>query len=127
MIRLEKSMALRKVIRQDDPAELAVSTWTVAYEAIKAGKISKALDFIEYGCTESKAMHDSLVSFVNDAITHLAQFGEEEIEKFLRQKYYEGIKRWLSLIPDVEESLQQFTEFQRGHFSNSTIVEEADR
>ena len=127
MIRLEKSEALRRKIRQDDPAELATPTWTLAHKAMQAGKIDEALNFIEYGCAENKAMHDGAVSIVDDALAYLARFGEEEIPKFWRESFYPRVKAWLSVTPGVEETLQRFTEYQRGHFSDFTVVEEADR
>ena len=128
MIRLEKSEALQRKIRQDDMAELAIPTWTLARQAMQAGSIDEALDFIEYGCAETQAMHDASVSIIDDAVTYLAtRFGEEEIPKLFRQSFYPRVKDWMSATPGVEESLQRCAEFQRSHFSDFTIVEEPDR
>jgi len=127
MIRLEKSEALRRKIRQDDVTELAIPTWTLVREAMRAGRTNEALDFLEYGYTEAKAAHDALVALVDDALTYLARFGEEEIEKFLRRELYPSTKHLLSVIPGVEESLQRWAEVMRAHYANVTIIEESDR
>lgn len=127
MIRLEKSEALRRKIRQDDLAELVIPTWTLVRDSISVGKKKEALEFVEYGCAETQTMHDSIVSFVDDALTYIARFGEEEVLKFLRERYLSRVKNWLSATTGVIETIQRFAEFQRGHFSEITIVEERDR
>ena len=127
MIRLEKSEALRRKIRQDDVAELAIPTWTLVREAMRAGRTDEALDFLEYGCAENEAIHDSIVAFVDDTLTYLARFGEEEIEKFLRRELYPSAKHLLSVTPGVEESLQRWAGVMRAHYANVTIIEESDR
>jgi len=125
MIRLEKSEALQREIRQDDPVDLAIPTGDLVREAIQAGKIDEATDFIEYGTTESKVMHDSLILRISDVLAYLARFGEEEVGKYQREEYYELAKNFLPRT--VEELLQIFSEFQRGHFSKTTIIDEPDR
>ena len=81
MIKLAKSEALKRKIRQDDPPDLATSTWTLVDEALQAARIDQARELIEYGCAESKAMHDALVSFVDDGCTYIAGLGEEEVNE----------------------------------------------
>ena len=127
MIRLEKSEALKRKIRQDDAAELAIPTWTLVREAMQAGRINEALDLLEYCRAENERNNDSLTSFVEKTLTHLASFGEEETEKILRQRYYPAMMEWLSTTPGVEETLQRCAEFQRSHHANFTITEEPDR
>lgn len=127
MVKIEKMEALQRKIRQDDWDELSVSTWNLAGEAIRAGRTAEALELMEYGIMENQTMHDSITSFVDDALTYIARFGEEEILKFLKEKYYSRVRNWLSLTPGVEETMKRFAEFQRGHFSNINIQEEADR
>ncbi len=39
MVRLQKSQALGRIIRQDAASELVASTWTLVREAVRAGKI----------------------------------------------------------------------------------------
>jgi hypothetical protein len=127
MIRLEKSKALGRIIRQDDMEDLVIPTWALVRDAIRAGKIDEALTFLDYGCREAKTMHDSLCSFVDDALTHLATFGEEELYQVLRRRYEPVMRRWLLDTPGVMESLQRCVEFQRAHGGETTIVEESDR
>jgi len=127
MIRLQKSEALQRKIRQDDVAELAIPTWTLVREAIQAGRVDEALEFIDYELTMSKAMHDNLIVFLNGFITKLASFDEEEVEKFFRERYYPKMKDWLVTTPGVEDFLQRWTEMHRGHFSDITVVDEPDR
>jgi len=127
MKKLEKSKALGRKIRQDDPEELATSTWTLVSDAIRAGKVDEALTYLDYGSWEAKMMHDSMCSFVEDAFTHLATFGEEEIYKLLRKRYEPVIRRWLSDTPGVKETMERAIEFQRGHGGNTTVTEEPDR
>jgi hypothetical protein len=127
MIKLEKSKALGRIIRQDDPEELVTSTWTLVRDAIRAGKVDEALTYLDYGYSEAKMMHDSMCSFVDDILTQLALFDEEEIYKVLRKRYEPVIRRWLADTPGVKESLERAIEFQRGHGGHSTIVEEPDK
>ena len=127
MIRLERSEPLQRKLRQDDPTDLAIPTWTLVREAMRAGKTDEALELIEYGLAERQSMHDSIVSFVDYVLTYLARFGEDEIEKVLRSRYYDIVKNWLLVTPRVEETLQRFTELQRSHPSDFTVVEELDK
>ena len=127
MIRYKKLGVLKRKIRQDDMADLAIPTWTLVREAVQAGEVDKALEFMEYGLAEAKIMHDSLVSFTDAVLTHLAGFGEEEIYKAVRSQFYNIVKNWLSTAPSVEETVKRYSELQRGHFSEFTVVEEPDR
>jgi hypothetical protein len=127
MIRLKKSKALGRKIRQDDAKELVIPTWTLIRRAIRAGKAGEALTFLDYACWETKTQHDSLCSFVDGVLTHLASLNEEEIYKVLRKRYEPVIRRWLSDTPGVKESLERGTEYQRSHGGNFTLTEEPDR
>lgn len=127
MIRLQYSNALQRMIRQDDLSELAIPTWTLVREAIQTGRIHDAFELIEYGCSESKTMHDSCISIINDCLTYIASFGEEEVNKFFRKRYFPLMSEWIKNTPGVDESLQIFTEYQRSHFGNFDVTEESDR
>jgi len=127
MVRLEKSKALGRRIRQDDPGELAVSTLTLAREATRAGKVDEALDLLDYAYSESKNLHDAIISLVDDLLTHLANINEEEIHKVLRKRFEPIIRHWLSETPDAKGSLQRGIESQRGHGGHCKIIEEPDR
>lgn len=127
MIRLKKSEALQRLLRQDDLSELGIPTWTLVREAVQKGKTEDAFQFLEYGCTEARTMHDSIVSFVDDSLTYIARFGEEEIYRFLKDKYVPRIKDWLRVTPGVVETMERFTEQQRSHFAEVVLKEEKDR
>lgn len=127
MIRLEKSRLLQRTIRQDDMTELEISSWTLCRNAITAGQIDKAFDFIDYACGEGMTMHDGLVAFVNTVITHLATFDERLVEKVLRERFAPRVTDWLSNESSVEDFLYVGTYFQRSHYSNFTLWEESDR
>ncbi len=127
MKKLEKSKVLGRTIRRDNPEELVIPTWTLVRDAIRAGKIEEALNYLDYAYNEAKMMHDSMCSFVEDAFNHLAAFGEEEIYKVLRKRYEPVMRRWLADTPGLKESLERAIEFQRGHGGHTTIVEESDK
>ncbi|MFC1904168.1 hypothetical protein ACFLXT_00145 [Chloroflexota bacterium] len=127
MIRLEKSEALQRKIRQDDPPDLAIPTWTLVREAVQTRRDDEAFNLLEYACDRTRAMHDSIIAFADDAMTQLAGFGEEELLKLLRKRYYDRVKNWLVVTPGVEETMQIMVENQRSHFTNLTVMEEPDR
>ena len=128
MIRLEKSEALGRKIRRDDVTELAISTWALVREAIQAGRVDEALEFIEYGCEQDRINNDSLVTSADDIFTHLGSFGDEEVEKVVRQRYYPRAKGNLSVTHRTAiDALQMCSEAQRRHYGNFTITEEPDR
>jgi len=127
MIRLAKSEILGRLIRQDSIGELTVPTWTLIRDAIRTGKTEEALTLLDYCFNETKPVHDNLCSFVDELLTHLATFGDEEVYAFLRRRYEPMVRRWLTETPDVKESLQRSVEYQRGHGGNCSITEEPDR
>ncbi|MFC2066434.1 hypothetical protein ACFLUO_05155 [Chloroflexota bacterium] len=128
MIRLERFEVLQRIMRQDDVTELSIPTWDLVSEAIKAGKAEEALEYHEYSRSESERNNNTLVSFIEGGLTYLANcFGEEEVEKVLRQRYYPVVQEWLEATPGVEETLLRSTESQRGHHANFTVKEEPDR
>jgi len=126
-VKLAKSPVYGRIIRQGSASDLARPTWELVDEAIEEGKLTSAVELIEYGCYESRSMHDSLVSMFNDALTYIAQSGEEELNKFIRAMYEGPVRKMLRRIPGTEEFLQLFLELQRSHFSRIGIREEPDR
>ena len=127
-MQIEKSEALGRNIRQEKGESLATSTWDEVRAAIQEGRTQDALAGLDYGCAEAKMMHDSMCSFADDALTRLAEVGgDEEVQQLLRKRYQPVITRWLATTPDVRESLERGIEFQRGHFGQTSVKEEADR
>ena len=86
MVRLEKGAGLGRVIRRDDIGELALPTWTLIRESIRAGKVDEALALLDYCYSETKTLHDGLVSFVDYLLTRLGDFGEEEVYQALKEE-----------------------------------------
>ncbi|MBI2831752.1 MAG: hypothetical protein HYX79_05800, partial [Chloroflexi bacterium] len=120
--------ALGRKIRQEKAPELGIATWELVEAAVRAGKVDKALELIEYGRWEDKMMHDSMCSFVEDALAYVAdKLGEEEVYNIVRRRYEPRIKSWLAETPGTEESLQRGVEFQRGHGGVTSVTEEPDR
>jgi hypothetical protein len=128
MIRLQQSEVFQRKIRQDDVAgELAIPTFTLAIEAMKAGKLDEAAELIEYGCAEDTRTHDSFVMLISELGTRLADFDEQEVARILHQKYYPRAQSYLAAKPSVETLLQRGAESQRSHHGNFAITEERDR
>jgi len=128
MIRLERSETLKREIRQDDISELAIPTWDLVRKAVKERNFNKILKYVDYGCFEARQMHDILAEFPDVVLTHIADhYGEEEIIKVLRKKYYKRAKSFISTIKSPKVALQRLVEQQRAHFSQFNIIEEPDR
>jgi len=128
MIRLEKSEALQRKIRQDDMAELGKPTDTLVREAIQAGRTNEALDFFEYSLAEHLDMHDSLVDFNDDTLTYFANTsGEEEVMKAIKSRYDKRFRYWLKSAPSLLEQIYLHSEGGRGDFADFAAVEEPDR
>ena len=127
MIRLEKSKALGRLIRQDDTKDLAFPTWDLIGLAIRAGETDGALNLLDYCDSEIKALHDGLCSLVDDALAHLGRIDEEEVYRFLRARYEPAVRGWLSDTPAALEYLQSGLEYQRGHGGTCSIHEDADK
>jgi hypothetical protein len=128
MVRSEKSEPMQRKIRCGNLTDLAIPTWTLAREAIQAGRINDALNFVECAYSEQKAVHDIMVSVLEQALTYLARSsGEGELPKFFRQQLYEDVKKRVSVKQEAVDTLCINTEYQRSHFGNFTIVEETVR
>ncbi len=130
MIKFKESKVAGRKMRQDDPADLAISTWTLVDKALRAGNLDEARQFIEYGRLEDKRMHDGLVVMANDLLTHLANtYGEEEIFKVFSGWALAKITREdkQGMSPGSLDFLHWRVEAHRGHKSNLTITEEPDR
>ena len=86
MVRLEKSEALGRIIRQDELSQLGVSTWTKIKEAINEGRIGEALELVDYLNVEGKRLHDLFCDTIWACETYIADnLGEEALYQALRQ------------------------------------------
>ncbi len=129
MIKLQYSEVFKRKIRQDDTSDLAIPTWDLISKAIKESRKEGGLEYLEYCRSENKRNNDSLVGFAESVLTHIADtLGEEEMMKFLRQRYLPRTKEFLARTRGIEGALQDLIERQRGHLGElSSIREEADR
>jgi hypothetical protein len=131
LIKLKRSKALGRKIRQDDIADLGISTWTLVRGAIKSGKTDEALELIDYELALDRSLFDSMTMSRDMLLSRAASFDEKEVEKLHRERFSPWVKEWLNTIPGVEESLQRFTEQFRGHGilmpQNLIVTEEPDR
>ena len=87
MIRLKKSEALRRKIRQDDIEDLGIPSLSLVRQAIQAGRSDEALEFLDYASSVAPPVQDLIIGLVNTFITHIASFGEEEVERAWRQAF----------------------------------------
>jgi len=107
--------------------EIAKSTWDLLREAIQGGRTDEALELLEQGLNVATAQQSSLASFVGMVATHLAQFGEEELEKVYRDRYYPAAKDWIATTPGVEESVERVVRLMESPYSKITVTKEPDR
>lgn len=102
--------------------------WEPARADIREGNIPEAHTRLDVACVEGKKMHDAAISFVDDALTHIAKVaGEDEVNTVLRTRYEPVIRKWIEATPSVKESIERAVEYQRGHFGKTAIREENDR
>ncbi len=108
-------------------AEVGKTAWMAAEEAIRAGQTQEALKFLEECRIEGEKNNETMTSFVEQALSHLATWNEEEVEKIIRKRYRQPVIDFIASTPGVEESLRKCIQSQRKHQSHFTITEEPDR
>jgi len=106
---------------------MAKPTWDLVREAIKAGRTDEALELMEQGLNVATMQHNSLTSFVGMAVSRLARFGEEELEKLYRERYGSQAQEWISSTPGAKESVEKFAGLMESPHSKVTVTEEPDR
>ena len=107
--------------------EVVKSTWDLVRKAIQSGRTDEALELMEQGLSVATMQQDSSVSFVGMAVSHLANFGEEELEKLYRRRYLPIAQGWISATPGAKESVEKFAKLMENPYSEVTITEEPDR
>jgi hypothetical protein len=118
----------RRKARQDHLVDAGISTWDLVRQALKTGDTDEALALIEEGLAENRIVHHNLVSAVGSYLDYIfSGIPEEDIEKVLRQRYYQIAKDTVSSPASVEETLRRFVRYQRANLSQVTVVEEPDR
>ena len=128
MATLKQSELWGRKMREDRLADLGVPTATLAAEAVKAGRVDEALEFIEYGTFEAKKMHDASVTVIDDFLGHLARrFGEEEIATMWRECFHARVANRMALNLTLEQQVQRYAEDHRGHGADLEVFEEKER
>ena len=126
--KLTESKVWGRKIREDKLADLGVPTATLASEAVKAGRVDEALEFIQYGTFEAKKMHDASVTVIDDFLGYLARrFGEEEIARLWRECFLPRVAARMALNLTLEQQVQRYAEDHRGHGADIEVFEEQDR
>lgn len=134
-VRLETLESLGRKVRQDPLNKLMIPTWTLAEQAIRAGKIDDGLELVNYARTELKDTYYLQTYLIALLITFIADTsGEEAVDKAWRYTadYMRGAAPGIRNQP-LETQLQLAAELQRGHccgpteMGEATFVEEKDR
>ena len=71
MIRLDKSAAIKRKIRRDDAPDLAIPTWTLLRQTIKAGETEEAFDLLDYELSRVQAGHDSFMTLMDMLLSNI--------------------------------------------------------
>ena len=118
---------MKKKLAQDDLRNLSILDWKIVRDSIQVKKTEQALESLEKAAAESEKNNDTLTSFLEEVVTHLAGLGEEEVLKIFRQRFDPYMREFLSTTSGVEAALKRCTEIHKRHYSNFTVTEEPDR
>jgi hypothetical protein len=133
---LKKSDLIQRDLRQDEPAEVGISSLRLAYAAMERGDLAEARRIAEYARLEWQVVHDMYVNWSWSFFTYIANtYGEAELEKAMRSvlgSYYTA-RYDKVMAADVKTQLQLTVEGLRGHLMGPQrqgeieITEEPDR
>ena len=132
-MRLRKSERLGRDIRQDDWAELGITTWDLLEQAIGRGEKKRALKLLDYLFQEGHAAHCSDNDWWAAMITYIGtNFGETEVEKMWRQILADSVvgPYALTRIESAEERCKNVVEIfrsEQGVEGAIKVFEETDR
>lgn len=127
MQRLKRSEGLNRLIRTGDLADLGTLESELIRDAIKAGRTEEALALLDYSLAGTKRLVASLTLGREMLLAQLAGFGDEQVEKFHRERYTPLVKQWIVRTPGPLESMEVFAETFRVMGSGLTYREEPDR
>jgi len=137
MLRLVESERLKRLIREDDGAELGLPTQEMIVKAIDEGRYEEAKALARYMVPEGKGLHDLFCDWIWDMLTKTAEKdGEEAAYQLCRatQKTWMMRRTWKGLLKmSVEDRVRINAEVMRSHRCGPKqdgeieIIEEQDR
>ena len=137
MLKLIESEKLRRLVREDDWADLGLSTPDMIAKAIDAGRYDEAKALAGYFIPEGKALHDLFCDWIWDIFTKTSQQHREEAvyelcrstqETWMMRRTWKGLSKM-----SVEERVYLNAEVMRSHRCGPDqdggvdIIEEVDR
>jgi hypothetical protein len=115
---LSFSPLLGRELRQDELAEVGVSSLRLAYAALDRGDPDEAKRIVEYARLEWQVVHDMYVNWSWAFFSYIAQtYGEAELERAMRSilgSYYRA-RYDKVMATDVKSQVQLAVEGLRGH------------
>lgn len=137
MLRLVESERLKRLIREDDGADLGLPTQEMIIKAIDEGRYEEAKALARYMIPEGKGLHDLFCDWIWDMLTKTAEKdGEEAAYQLCRatQKTWMMRRTWKGLLKmSVEDRVRINAEVMRSHRCGPKqdgeieIIEEQDR
>jgi hypothetical protein len=137
MLRLVESDRLKRLIREDDGADLGLPTQEMIVKAIDEGRYEEAKALARYMVPEGKGLHDLFCDWIWDMLTKTAEKdGEEAAYQLCRatQKTWMMRRTWKGLLKmSVEDRVRINAEVMRSHRCGPEqdgeieIIEEQDR
>ncbi len=137
MLRLVESERLKRLIREDDGADLGLPTQEMIVKAIDEGRYDEAKALARYMVPEGKSLHDLFCDWIWDMLTKTAEKdGEEAAYQLCRatQKTWMMRRTWKGLLKmSVEDRVRINAEVMRSHRCGPKqdgeieIIEEQDR
>jgi hypothetical protein len=137
MLRLVESERLKRLIREDDGADLGLPTQEMIIKAIDEGRYEEAKALARYMVPEGKGLHDLFCDWIWDMLTKTAEKdGEEAAYQLCRatQKTWMMRRTWKGLLKmSVEDRVRINAEVMRSHRCGPKqdgeieIIEEQDR
>jgi hypothetical protein len=137
MLRLVEMAEVGREVRQEEAAEIGVTTQQMLLEAIDAGRLDDAKRLAQYTITEGKSLHDLFCDWIWDMQTQIAKrFGEDAMGEILRESQQTWMlkRTWKGFLRlPVEKRVALTAEMMRAHHGGpkqdggAEIVEHADR
>jgi len=107
---------------------LSAPASALAKEAARSGSPGEASRWIDFLAMQDRVVHDAIARMTDKVLTYMAEsYGEEQVEKFWRWHYQNGVKEMMTAFPTAKELFVRQAEFGRSHQSDYSLSEEPDR